>query len=474
MRTPSSVISPSGTRTSRSVGRRNVDLLAQALELVWPRAEHRVELLGRHRHEVRVGDPRAVEAVAGLAPLVVPDPGQRDLVDLGVAAARDERRHAADGVGAAAVARLHEELGVGAHEGDGHRHLRAVGKDEVVPLPELLDDAEDVVPATRVEAGGVVAQLVEDLLHLERGQDRLDQHGRLDRPRRQVELLLGEDEDVVPQARLEVALELRQVEVRPAALVEQAPAVVEEVEAEVEEAAGDQVAVDEEVALREVPAARPHQERRPGRRRGGSDFSPVSSSIVRSIASIRLAWPSRMLRHVGEFASSKSAMKHRAPELSALMTILRSTGPVISTRRSCRSAGTGATRQSLSRTSLRLRQEVGQLAGVEARLALDAGGEQLAARPVEAAVELGDEGERVRAQDLLVAPVHGRAKLQPSDLRAPRAHASRGRGRGRSGPGKCTRPARPSSRRESSRPCAERHEDRGQIQWCRSRRLPFP
>src|SRR6185436_738701 len=41
----------------------------------------------------------------------------------------------------------------------------------------------------------------------------------------------------------------------------------------------------------------------------------------------------------------------RAPELKALMTIFRSpAGPVISTRRSCRSPGTGATRQSSART----------------------------------------------------------------------------------------------------------------------------
>ena len=44
--------------------------------------------------------------------------------------------------------------------------------------------------------------------------------------------------------------------------------------------------------------------------------------------------------------SSKSAMKTFAPELSALMIILRSTGPVISTRRSRMSAGMGATVQS--------------------------------------------------------------------------------------------------------------------------------
>ena len=46
---------------------------------------------------------------------------------------------------------------------------------------------------------------------------------------------------------------------------------------------------------------------------------------------------------MGEVASSKSAMNTLAPELSALMTILRSTGPVISVLRSSRSAGAAAT-----------------------------------------------------------------------------------------------------------------------------------
>ena len=48
-------------------------------------------------------------------------------------------------------------------------------------VAEVLDDAEQVVPAAGVEAGRVVAQLVEDLLHLERGRDGLDQHGGADR-----------------------------------------------------------------------------------------------------------------------------------------------------------------------------------------------------------------------------------------------------------------------------------------------------
>ena len=82
----------------------------------------------------------------------------------------------------AAVARPDEELAIRAHERNRHRHRGAIGKDELRTMAELLDHAEDVVPAPCVEPGGVVAQLVEDLVHLEGGENRLDQHRRLDRP----------------------------------------------------------------------------------------------------------------------------------------------------------------------------------------------------------------------------------------------------------------------------------------------------
>ena len=54
--------------------------------------------------------------------------------------------------------------------------------------------------------------------------------------------------------------------------------------------------------------------------------------------------------HVGESESSKSAIKTFAPEFSALMIIFRSAGPVISTRRSCRSRGMGSIVHEPSRT----------------------------------------------------------------------------------------------------------------------------
>src|SRR6266404_1212632 len=71
--------------------------------------------------------------------------------------------------------------------------------------------------------------------------------------------------------------------------------------------------------------------------------------MVPAIASRRLICPSMRLAQLGVEASSKSAMKTFAPQLSALTIILRSTGPVISTRRSSRSAGSFATVHSVSR-----------------------------------------------------------------------------------------------------------------------------
>jgi hypothetical protein len=61
-------------------------------------------------------------------------------------------------------------------------------------------------------------------------------------------------------------------------------------------------------------------------------FEPVrlppgcSSAMVRRTASMRFACPSTTFSQVGLFASSRSAMKQSAPELSALIIIFRSTG----------------------------------------------------------------------------------------------------------------------------------------------------
>src|SRR5207245_11095647 len=102
-------------------------------------------------------------------------------------------------------------------------------------LANLLHDAEDGGLALDVECTVAVAQLVQDLVHLERGQDRLDQHRGADGAAGNAQLILRDIEDVVPEASLEVALELGQIEIWAAALVEKPPGVVKEIEAEVEQ-----------------------------------------------------------------------------------------------------------------------------------------------------------------------------------------------------------------------------------------------
>jgi hypothetical protein len=82
--------------------------------------------------------------------------------------------------------------------------------------------------------------------------------------------------------------------------------------------------------------------------------SSLTNSIFRTTASVRLTCPPTMFSQVGALASSKSAMNTLAPELSALMIIFRSVGPVISTRRSARSGGGGATFQLSSSRMLRV------------------------------------------------------------------------------------------------------------------------
>ncbi len=59
-----------------------------------------------------------------------------------------------------------------------------------------------------------------------------------------------------------MALELRQVQVRPGSTVQQLARVVEEPDPEVEQAGADRLAVHENVSLRQVPAARADAERR--------------------------------------------------------------------------------------------------------------------------------------------------------------------------------------------------------------------
>jgi len=72
--------------------------------------------------------------------------------------------HSSHGVDAALVAGLDQELDVRFHEGHGHGHAATVREDELGIVAEFLYHAEDVVPASAIETGAVLAKLVDDLV----------------------------------------------------------------------------------------------------------------------------------------------------------------------------------------------------------------------------------------------------------------------------------------------------------------------
>lgn len=73
---------------------------------------------------------------------------------------------------------LNRKFGVASQEVRGHRDLGSIWQQHRLVPCQLLDVREDVIPAAAVQTCRVVAQLVQDLVHLEGGQNRFDEHGR--------------------------------------------------------------------------------------------------------------------------------------------------------------------------------------------------------------------------------------------------------------------------------------------------------
>ena len=105
-------------------------------------------------------------------------------------------------------------------------------------------------------------------------------------------------------------------------------------------------------------------------------------------------------------------MKTRAPEFSALISIRASVGPVISQRRSARSAGAVGTRQLVSIADRPGgRGEIELATGVELGLRAHPGFQQVAPGPAEFALQRGEKGERLRGQNLAGIDVRRGAQL---------------------------------------------------------------
>ncbi len=106
----------------------------------------------------------------------------------------------------------------------------------------------------------MIAQLVENLVHLKCGEDGLDENRRADRSALDSERILGGVEDVIPQPRLEVTLHLGEIKIWTALSLLQLASVVEEVETEVKDTRRDRLAINQDMLLGQMPPARADQQ----------------------------------------------------------------------------------------------------------------------------------------------------------------------------------------------------------------------
>ena len=247
----------------------------------------------------------------------------------------------------------------------------------------------------------MLAQLVQNLFHLEGGEDGFDQHGRLDGSLGNAEFVLRHAENVVPQPCFQMAFHLRQVVERASAPGDLLLGVVEEHQAEVENAAGHALTVNQHVLLVQMPTARANLQR-------GNlvvqlvflahlvDVADLAADGVLQIdLTLNLVKPVGAVGilkvgHVGISARVVGVDDHlgfdRAGDFGA--AALQRLGQ----RRNF--PGAFADR-------FGLRQEVGHLAGVNADLALDAGFQQFLTARLESAMQFGDERQRIVGQNLV-------------------------------------------------------------------------
>ena len=146
----------------------------------------------------RVSHPCAIMSRADFSEFVLSDTIHGLFIGLRVVLDGNLCSHTSHSMYTATMASFDEKSNVGIHERDGHSDSRSIWEDKIGILSELLDDGEDIVPATTVEAGGMIAEFVNDLVHLKCGGDGLDENSTSDRAPWHADVVLRQVKNVVP------------------------------------------------------------------------------------------------------------------------------------------------------------------------------------------------------------------------------------------------------------------------------------
>lgn len=252
----------------------------------------------------------------------------------------------------------------------------------------------------------MILHLIEQLVHLEYRRQGLDEYGGLDGTAGQTEFVLGPGEHLAPPASFQMALQLGYVEVGTGALGQQRLVVVQEIEGEVEQAAGNGGTIKGDVLLRQMQTAHPADEHgRVGIQGIGLPLRAlVGNGAVDRIAQVDLALdhlvPGRgqgvlEVGHEDLDVGVEGIDHHFALDRAGdLHTAVLQIG------------GDAAHRPVTIANMGGLWQEVRQLAAIDTGLACDSLLQQLIALGSETFHQFGHQGHRIRRQDLRVIGKH--------------------------------------------------------------------
>ncbi|OMP12691.1 hypothetical protein COLO4_02871 [Corchorus olitorius] len=204
-------------------------LFARNKELIFIVTEYAVKDFHCRICEARMGDPRSVMTVTRFKLFIGLHFVEHLIVTLRVFA-RNKCRHAAHRKGTALVAGFDQQARVGAQERLIHSDDLTIGQYTIGIIFQGFDIAEDIVPTPTVQADDVVTQGMQNFVHLENRRQRFNQQGGFDGATWQVETIFCITEHVTPPRRFLPGLRFWQIEIRTAALRQQAFVVVEEIE----------------------------------------------------------------------------------------------------------------------------------------------------------------------------------------------------------------------------------------------------
>ena len=151
---------------------------------------------------------------------------------------------------------LNQEPDISVHKTNCHGDIFAVGKNGAPIGSSLLDETEDVVPASAVESGRVIPQLKQNFFHLESGRESFNQDGGSNRVVWYANVRLREEENVIPEASFEIVFHFGEVEIGTRTSLDKFLGIMIKVKREIENGAGNRSVVDGDARFIQVPASR--------------------------------------------------------------------------------------------------------------------------------------------------------------------------------------------------------------------------